>query len=673
MSVSLLFPWIDDAEEARLYQLKWTGQGTKFEFHVPKLFSRSINAVVSHCAAVRNTIEGELPDEDLYAPALFNVFRRILSKLLKQEWKQLEVESGFQDYTIHEFEELLMEFVSSHASEQDCFDLVNQLRQPTKPPEQSVQAFFSRLLELNDAVALLPGEEEPLTDRQLKKAFYDGMPSTWKDRFLSSGESFAKMTRNQVVRYFRDQETLAAKRKRDNEQSQRKAKRPSEDRGKGRNNKRRDTRVKDSDPCPKHPFGSHTWGECCSRQNKKDDKKDKQPDNKPARRNDKSKAKSKEAANYLVDVAKEVEHLPREGASICFTIETLDQFDDHFTSDFLSNDIQINPLEETAVLEAYYMAMEDCVALGNDSNEIGSEKLITKQNLMPIGIMIVETVQGQPLKQPLRVLFDSGSSRTLINPRILPSSVIAHDLVNSLTLHTGGGSIRANQGVKLHRIRFPELSPTRVYTIEVEAIVSPHTALYDVILGHELMVAARMVICCDTQTIRWGDLSVPWKDPSFLRDGTFHQYVGDAISNTRPEVGLDCYTIQLTSKDILASKYDQVDVQTMAQKQEHLTQRQRMELGQLLTNFTTLFSGKLGCYPHAKVHLELNEQARPFHHRPYPIPHAHQQVFKEELDRLEEIGVLSRTGPAKYLFPTSLYQRKMVEYIGSVISGSSIR
>jgi hypothetical protein len=377
-------------------------------------------------------------------------------------------------------------------------------------------------LELNDAVELLAGEEEPLTERQLKKAFYDGMPSTWKDRFLSSGESFAKMTRNQMVRYFRDQETLANKRKRENEQSQKKAKRTTEDRNK--KDKRRDTRVKDSDPCPKHPFGSHTWGECRSRQNKKEHQKDKQPDHKSVCRNDKNKAKSKEATNYLVDVAKEVEYLPKEGASICFTIETLDQFDDHLSSDFLSNNIHIDPLEETVMMEAYCMAMEDCVALGNSSDEIGSEKLISKRKLMPIGIMIIGTVQGQPLRQPLRVLFDSGSSRTLINPRILPSSVVAHDLVHSLTLQTGGGSIQANHGVKLHHIRFPESSPTRVYTIEVEAIVSPHTALYDVILGHDLMVAARMVICCEHKPSD-GEIFVPWKDSAFLRDETFHQYL----------------------------------------------------------------------------------------------------------------------------------------------------
>jgi hypothetical protein len=86
---------------------------------------------------VTSTIEGELPDEEFYASAFFNVF---LHKGLKQEWKQLEAESGFIDYSVDEFEELLMEFVAAHSPEQDRNDLVNQLRQPTKPKDQSVQA-----------------------------------------------------------------------------------------------------------------------------------------------------------------------------------------------------------------------------------------------------------------------------------------------------------------------------------------------------------------------------------------------------------------------------------------------------------------------------------------------------------------------------------------------------
>jgi hypothetical protein len=83
------------------------------------------------------------------------------------------------------------------------------------------------------------------------------------------------MTRNQVVCYFRDQEIIAARKQRDNDRTQMKSKgkRLAEDRFKparGNKPKNRDKRMKtrtfESDPCPKHPSGSHTWGECRGRQ-----------------------------------------------------------------------------------------------------------------------------------------------------------------------------------------------------------------------------------------------------------------------------------------------------------------------------------------------------------------------------------------------------------------------
>jgi hypothetical protein len=82
------------------------------------------------------------------------------------------------------------------------------------------------------------------------------------------------------------------------------------------------------------------------------------------------------------------------------------------------------------------------------------------------------------------------------------------------------------------------------------------------------------------------------------------------------------------------------------------------ELGVLTRTGPVKYLLPTGCYPHAKVHLELNAQAQLFHHRPYPVPHAHMQVFKEELDWLEELGVLTRTGPAKYLSLTFIIPKK---------------
>jgi hypothetical protein len=45
------------------------------------------------------------------------------------------------------------------------------------------------------------------------------------------------------------------------------------------------------------------------------------------------------------------------------------------------------------------------------------------------------------------------------------------------------------------------------------------------------------------------------------------------------------------------------------------------------------------------------KKIKPFHYRPYPGPHARFSVFREKLQRLDDLGVLIKTGPAKYLSP----------------------
>ena len=63
-------------------------------------------------------------------------------------------------------------------------------------------------------------------------------------------------------------------------------------------------------------------------------------------------------------------------------------------------------------------------------------------------------------------------------------------------------------------------------------------------------------------------------------------------------------------------------------------------------------TGKLPTCPNFKVHLELKPDAKPFACRPYPIAQVNRKVFKDELDRLCDIGVLSRVGPSEYLSPS---------------------
>ena len=126
----------------------------------------------------------------------------------------------------------------------------------------------------------------------------------------------------------------------------------------------------------------------------------------------------------------------------------------------------------------------------------------------------------------------------------------------------------------------------------------------------------------------------------------------------------DSFSVQKGTKEILESKYEKVDTEQVAEQQQHLPQRQRDQLSSILGQFTHLFSGKLGKFPNYKVHLELTEEAKPFHFRPYPVPHAHRRTFKNELQRLVDIEVLSPTGPSEYLSPTFIIPKRTTESDG---------
>ena len=64
----------------------------------------------------------------------------------------------------------------------------------------------------------------------------------------------------------------------------------------------------------------------------------------------------------------------------------------------------------------------------------------------------------------------------------------------------------------------------------------------------------------------------------------------------------------------------------------------------MLEQTPVLFDGKLGCYPHKKIKLELQKDVRPYYTKEYSVPRIHQEVFKKELKHLVEIGVLRPCG-----------------------------
>ena len=90
------------------------------------------------------------------------------------------------------------------------------------------------------------------------------------------------------------------------------------------------------------------------------------------------------------------------------------------------------------------------------------------------------------------------------------------------------------------------------------------------------------------------------------------------------------------------AKYDKVDPHTVASQCKYLSSVQQIKLGQLLSHFPDLFSGKLGRYNKSKFALQLQgPTTTPVFCKPYPVPQAHRAVFKQELDHLLDKGILA--------------------------------
>ena len=92
---------------------------------------------------------------------------------------------------------------------------------------------------------------------------------------------------------------------------------------------------------------------------------------------------------------------------------------------------------------------------------------------------------------------------------------------------------------------------------------------------------------------------------------------------------------------ILDADYSKVDVNAMVDQMDHISLNLRKQLKRTLHKYPDLFSGGLrtlkGVDP---VHLDLEEGAKPYHSRAFPIPRAYQETTKKEIKRLCSIGVL---------------------------------
>jgi len=269
---------------------------------------------------------------------------------------------------------------------------------------------------------------------------------------------------------------------------------------------------------------------------------------------------------------------------------------------------------------------------------------------VPKTYLVARSINDVSSMRILTVLFDSGSTGCWINARALPRGcepTPLHEPKQSLTL---AGSLSSTLFVQISGITLPELDRNKSIA-EQGAYVFHGECNYDIILGRDFLDQIGLTIDFELAEIRWMGRSISM-------EGASTQQRTQTENSSLSEDADDNVQTYSFAAEITHAKYEEWTPAAVAAAQTHLTQSQRDDIEELVRKYSRLFSGKLGLYRGKPIHLEVDDGAIPVHARPYSIPHAHRDVFRDELRRLEDITVLHPCGATDWAAPTFIIPKK---------------
>lgn len=276
----------------------------------------------------------------------------------------------------------------------------------------------------------------------------------------------------------------------------------------------------------------------------------------------------------------------------------------------------------------------------------------------PTTVMACKLIQDKQNDRPLRVLFDSGSDKTMINRRVLPRGTIPTMAQGTRILGVHGWEVHRHE-ILLQDIMLPEFSTSIRIEGPVRAIVyNNDESDYDIIIGNDLLRTLKIDLCASILSVKWLENVISYHPYNYFHPTSFSACFASTFDDPYADREELAHELGYKSRDILPSKYEQTDPFIVAKSQKHLTTEQQFQLAELLKKYNKLFSGKLGCYTKKKFKLEIDNNVKPFNCRPYPVSRVHQPTFKDVLQHLVQIGVLTPTGASRWLAPSFIIPKK---------------
>ncbi len=200
--------------------------------------------------------------------------------------------------------------------------------------------------------------------------------------------------------------------------------------------------------------------------------------------------------------------------------------------------------------------------------------------------------------------------------------------------HTGWATLKS---------LFVEYSASKKVCLQPDIIeYSPgdQAPMYDLVIGKQTMYNLGVELDLQEKTITIDKILLPMRNIANLQ--LKPRITRALIENTcyAQEPISTCSATKHVVK-ILDTKYEKADLSAIIRDNcSHPTASDREKLLSVLLKFESLYDGTLGDWKLLPVSFEQKEGMKPYHGRPYPIPHKHKAVLMKEIKWLYNIGVL---------------------------------
>jgi hypothetical protein len=155
---------------------------------------------------------------------------------------------------------------------------------------------------------------------------------------------------------------------------------------------------------------------------------------------------------------------------------------------------------------------------------------------------------------------------------------------------------------------------------------NPEANSYDLIIGRDLMHEIGIDICFSAAEVRWDNASMSMQSV----DESTEQFEQQLLFTQDPLT-----TVDERIQNIVESKYCPAELNKIVSECKLLSTNQQERLYKLLNKFAHLFDRTLGNWKTDPVDLELKDKnEKPYHAKPYPVPHSQEQRMKDEVQRL---------------------------------------